>query len=314
MMQVTCSEDAARQFLLVKGILRSTITCASCSCSMSLSSCSASKSADLYIFRCSGTGCKKTRSIRTGSYLEGSSISFATFIHMVYLFSSKNLTCVEIAAYTGASRQCVTEWKSTLLEAVATYIYNNPQPIGGPGIIVELDEAMFGKRKYNRGRLREGTWVLGGVCRSTGHCFLIPCPGNRRSAAVLLPLIQSNVLPGTIVHTDQWAAYNGLTFTATGYTHLTVNHSLNFVDPLTGCHTNTQDTSPVQPTAPTTDPSPGAALPVDAEPPSTAPAAATTPAAADAGPVPDLPDGPPAAKRRKTKSCDDTSIEKLVED
>ena len=77
--------------------------------------------------------------------------------------------------------------------------------------------------------------------RSTGHCFLIPCPGNRRSADVLLPLIQRNVLPGSIVHTDQWAAYNQLTFAATGYTHLTVNHSTNFVDPLSGCHTNTQE-------------------------------------------------------------------------
>ena len=241
MFRVTSSEDDARQFLLQKGILHSTIRCPSCSCSMTLSPCSSSKSADLWIFRCSGTGCSKTRSIRTGSYLEDSNIAFSTVIRLLYLFSCRNLTCVDIAAFTGVSRQHVTNWKSILLEAVAVYIFNNPQPLGGPGLIVEIDEAMFGKRKYNRGALREGVWVLGGVCRSTGNCFLIPCPGNRRSADVLLPLIQRNVLPGSIVHTGGWAAYNGLTFAATGFTHLTVNHSLNFVDPLTGCHTNTQE-------------------------------------------------------------------------
>ena len=241
MYRVTLTEDAARQFLLQRGILPSTLRCGSCSSAMILSSCPASKSPDRCIFRCSTPGCKKTKSVRSTSYLEGSNLSFTTFIRLVYLFSSKNLTHVDIAAFTGVSLRSLTEWKAVLLEAVANYIYNNPQPIGGPGLIVEIDEAMFGKRKYNRGALREGVWVLGGVCRSTGNCFLIPCPGNRRSAAVLLPLIQRNVLPGSIVHTDQWAAYNQLTFAATGYTHLTVNHSVNFVDPLSGCHTNTQE-------------------------------------------------------------------------
>ena len=36
-----------------------------------------------------------------------------------------------------------------------------------------------------------------------------------------------------IIHTDEWAAYNGLT--AACYTHSSVNHSLQFV------HTNTQE-------------------------------------------------------------------------
>ena len=46
---------------------------------------------------------------------------------------------------------------------------NNPKPIGGPGLTVEIYEAMFGKSKYNRGTYRKGIWVLGGVCRETGE-------------------------------------------------------------------------------------------------------------------------------------------------
>ena len=35
--------------------------------------------------------------------------------------------------------------------------------IDGMGKIVEVDESKFGRRKYNRGRDRDGQWVFGGV-------------------------------------------------------------------------------------------------------------------------------------------------------
>ena len=82
-------------------------------------------------------------------------------------------------------------------------------------------------------------WVLGAIDRQTNNCFLVPCPGNKRDAATLLPIINRWILPGSIVHTDEWSAYNGLT--AAGFTHETVNHSIQFVEPLSGTHTNTQE-------------------------------------------------------------------------
>ncbi len=56
-------------------------------------------------------------------------------------------------------------------------------------------------------------------------------------ASTLLPIIQRVCLPGTIIHSDCWAAYNDIQ-TQTGLTHGYVNHTYNFVDPGTGIHTN----------------------------------------------------------------------------
>ena len=52
----------------------------------------------------------------------------------------------------------------------------------------------------------------------------------------LLPLIRQHVLPGTIVHSDEWAAYRTVGSLANVAQHDTVNHSIEFVS-RTGVHT-----------------------------------------------------------------------------
>ena len=62
-------------------------------------------------------------------------------------------------------------------------------------------------------------------------------PVNDRTSETLLALNRLHVLPGTTVISDCWKAYDSLK--DEGFEHLRVNHSLNFVDPETGAHTNT---------------------------------------------------------------------------
>ena len=66
-----------------------------------------------------------------------------------------------------------------------------------------------------------------------GYMEMVP----RRDAATLLPIVAQHVLPGTIVHSDEWRAYNRINTLPPVAAHRTVNHSLNFVDPGTGVHT-----------------------------------------------------------------------------
>ena len=59
---------------------------------------------------------------------------------------------------------------------------------------------------------------------------------QRRGAATLLSIIQAHTAPGT-VHSDEWAAYHRVQQLGNIAAHHTVNHSLHFVDPVSGVHT-----------------------------------------------------------------------------
>ena len=131
------------------------------------------------------------------------------------------------------SGHTVVDWKHFCRYVCVSYFLNHPEHIGGEGQVVEIDESLFARRKYNRGRLIPEQWVFGEYDPLTKKGFLVPVA--RRDAATLLPSIQQWVQPGTTVHSDMWQAYNQLA--AIGYQHATVNHTLHFVDPATAVTT-----------------------------------------------------------------------------
>ncbi|GFW18360.1 putative isxo2-like transposase domain protein [Trichonephila clavipes] len=114
----------------------------------------------------------------------------------------------------------------------------NPHDVCKSGVrkgkIVEIDESLFGKMKYGKGKPVNGQWVLGGVERNSNKCFVRVVPNQTKEE--LLSVIKEWVVPGSIINLDCWKAYNCLLHE--GYQHLQVNHSLTFMDPKTGAHTN----------------------------------------------------------------------------
>ena len=137
----------------------------------------------------------------------------------------------------------IVDWKNFCRDVCVEYIITHPIHIGGPGHVVEIDECQLVRRKYNVGHLVQEQWVFGGIDPATNEGFLIPVPDRTRPT--LEALIIEYIRPGTTIHSDQWAAYGNLanlvnpaTGLNMGYTHLTVNHRHNFVDPITGATTN----------------------------------------------------------------------------
>ena len=109
--------------------------------------------------------------------------------------------------------------------------------IGGPGLIVEIDETMISKRKNRTRRILPHQRIFGGVCQETKACFAMRVPD--RSAATLLEAIKHNIAEGSTIYSDCWKGYKTKDLEAAGFSHLTVNHKLNFVDPKPGTHTQT---------------------------------------------------------------------------
>ena len=48
------------------------------------------------------------------------------------------------------------------------------EPIGGPGVIVEIDETHFVKRRFNTDGVLSSVWLFGGIEWDSDRRFTIP--------------------------------------------------------------------------------------------------------------------------------------------
>ncbi|GBN08085.1 hypothetical protein AVEN_273838-1 [Araneus ventricosus] len=176
------------------------------------------------------------RTVRKGSWFDGSRLSIPEILIITYLWVKKTTNEWITDEFGYISEPTVTDWKSFCREVCVNMLvsYNYEKKIGGVGMVVEIDESKFGKRKYNRGKRVEGKWVFGGIERGTTNCFFKVV--EDQTAETLIEITKKYVEPGSIVLSDCWQSYTSLK--NEGYTHYTVNHSKNFKDPVTGMHTN----------------------------------------------------------------------------
>src|SRR5947209_175526 len=104
---------------------------------------------------------------------------------------------------------------------------DSDDPLGGPGEIVEIDEALIGGvvRGQGKGPQMQNKSVVLGMVEKGGELVTRVVPNVRKET--LCPLVQSHVLPGTIIHTDSLPTYRPLG--RYGYRHERVDHRIEYV-------------------------------------------------------------------------------------
>ncbi|KAG0431256.1 hypothetical protein DMUE_5580 [Dictyocoela muelleri] len=177
--------------------------------------------------------CKSTRSIYEMSFFEECRIDFLKFIKFAYLYFHDDIGPKRAIYELRLSPNSYYYYKKKFEASIIRDVLLNKTKIGGVGIEVQIDESCFNKRKYNNGRYKSPLWVFGGVEVGTNRCFMCEVPD--RSKSTLQSIIDLNIEKDSIIVSDMWKSYIGLS--DKGYSHYTVNHKQNFINPITKKHT-----------------------------------------------------------------------------
>lgn len=106
-------------------------------------------------------------------------------------------------------------------------IYDNSEHLELLDGEVEADESYFGgRRKGKRGRGAAGKVPVFGLLKRNGKVFTVIIPDAK--ANTLMPIIQQQVKPDSIVYTDTWKSYNALDVSE--FKHYRINHSKLFAN------------------------------------------------------------------------------------
>lgn len=186
--------------------------------------------------RCTTRSCRKRLSCLRNSFFAYSRIPINDVLLLGYIWLTGSTYTVALSMTTH-SPNTIVEYYGYFRQLVADSLDEEDWTIGGEGVIVEVDESKFGKRKYNRGHRIEGAWVIGGIERTPEAKFFVEVV-ERRDNETIANVLSKHLLPGTILHTDCWKGYCGIQ-EQLDVEHRCVNHTLGFVDQQTGVHTNT---------------------------------------------------------------------------
>lgn len=221
----------AINFFIERKLLDEQINCDKCREEMKLQIWNDSK--DGFVRRC--ISCRKRTSVTNRTIFDKSKLKLTDLLKLIFYFAEEK-TVLETSNNLHISKNTVTKWFKIIrivAEKNLDLLFNK---IGGENRVVQIDETVISKRKYNRGRIIPQQWLFGAIDTINGHFILKTI--DDRSRSTLRSIITECITENTTVHSDMWSSYMSIFRTENDYRHETVNHSRNFVNPTTGVHTN----------------------------------------------------------------------------
>jgi ISXO2-like transposase domain len=225
----TRDTHACIDWLMARGLIARKQACSKCGDDMLLTT--KASHCDDHVWICKRTSCRrKQQSIRACSFFAQSKLSLQQQVDAIYDWA-RNAKTSETAEQIGSTKHAVAVIFRTCRLAVCKALESDEATqIGGHGRIIEIDETLVSKRKYNVGRRKKQMWLFGGIERKIEgvgqDCFLVIVPN--RKVETLNALIQKHVAVGSTIYSDKWH-YGDLN--SMGYNHKSVNHSQNFLCP-----------------------------------------------------------------------------------
>ena len=151
------SDSNIINWLVQQGLLRNTRYCDICHQLCRINATNA-HGADGLEWRCHH--CNFRKSIRNGSFFEGSHLNLIQILDFIYFWSRKQ-QLMDIREEVDISWETAVEWANYIRDVCRLWCTDQLDQIGGEGKVVEIDESKWMHRKYHRGNWQEGIWVFG---------------------------------------------------------------------------------------------------------------------------------------------------------
>ena len=107
---------------------------------------------DQVMFECAKKECRIARSIKTGFFYENARLGLSEAMLFIHLWS-KEYPEKLVGDDFWFSDYTIVDWSRFCRELCVEHFEQATDIIGGPGCIVEIDETMAVKRKYERERI-----------------------------------------------------------------------------------------------------------------------------------------------------------------